>query len=205
MFSVVHAAILFPVTVELSQEFDVTIIKIAQFDSNMLLMIACIAYVLAPLATLYGKRAISIVSTAIMMTSDAWAAKAAGSYSSLLGARMLSGVGESGFSPPPNREEFSTTSAEIAPNSSSSNEADSLIEVNKDTQGEEYYGGSSSISILQRLYAHARRQSSSKGTDGPQTHAPKPARPSIVNLYPVFEGGSSNAYGSSRSNVSSCS
>jgi len=84
--------------------------------------------------------------------------------------------------PPPIREEFSTTSPQIAPNSSSSDEADSLIEVNKDTQGEEYYGGSSSISILQRLYARARRQSGSKRTDGPQTHAPKPAQPSIVNL-----------------------
>lgn len=77
-------------------------------------------------------------------------------------------------------EDFSAT-AEIPRNSSSSDEAESLIEVNKDTQGEEYYGGSSSISILQRLYTRARRQSSSKAADGP-THSPKPVQSSIVNL-----------------------
>lgn len=79
------------------------------------------------------------------------------------------------------REEYSTASGEIAVHSSSSDEVESLIEVNKDTQGEEYYGGSSSISILQRLYARARRQSSSRGTEDLKT-IPKSAQPSIVNL-----------------------
>jgi len=89
----------------------------------------------------------------------------------------------------PARQEFPTASPEIAANSSNSEEAESLIEVNKETQGEEYYGGSSSISILQRLYARARRQSSSKGTDDPKT-AVRPVQPSIVNLLhnPDFHG-----------------
>src|SRR5579862_1102331 len=97
VMSGVHAAILSPVTVELSQEFNVTITKIAQLSSNMLLMIAACSYLLAPIANIYGKRGIFVVSLATMMVSDIWASKAE-SYSSLLGARMLSGVGEASFS-----------------------------------------------------------------------------------------------------------
>lgn len=88
----VHATILSPVTVELATEFNVTITKIAQLSSDMLLMIACIAFLLAPIANVYGKRGIFVVCMLIQTAADAWACKAE-TYSSLLGARLLAGVG----------------------------------------------------------------------------------------------------------------
>lgn len=96
ILSGVHATILSPVTVELATEFNVTITKIAQLSSDMLLMVACSAFLLAPIANVYGKRGIFIVEIAIEMAADAWACKAE-SYSSLLGARMLSGVGMAAY------------------------------------------------------------------------------------------------------------
>jgi MFS family permease len=92
-----HAALLSPVTVELATDFNVTITKIAQLTSYMLLMIACVSYLNAPFANIFGKRPVFVAGVAIMMASDIWACKAQ-SYNSLLGARMLSGVGESSFS-----------------------------------------------------------------------------------------------------------
>jgi MFS family permease len=92
-----HAAILSPVTLELASEFDVTITKIAQLSSYMLLMIASTSFLNPPIANVYGKRAIFVIGVAILMVADIWAAKS-GSYNSLFGARMLSGVGESSFS-----------------------------------------------------------------------------------------------------------
>jgi hypothetical protein len=62
----------------------------------MLLLIACTAYIDAAASHVYGKRFIFIASLAIMMASDAWASKAA-NYGSLMGARILSGVGQSAF------------------------------------------------------------------------------------------------------------
>ena len=71
-----------------------------------------------------------------------------------------------------------------------SDESESLIDVNKDTHGEEYYGGSSSVAILQRLYTRARRQSSSNIRERqPQVNTSSDT-PSIVNLLhnPEFQG-----------------
>jgi hypothetical protein len=53
----------------------------------------------------------------------------------------------------------------------------SLIDVNNETHGVEYYGGSSSAAIFDRLYKHARRSSSH--------HSARPSasqKPSLVNL-----------------------
>src|SRR5271154_149235 len=52
----------------------------------------------------------------------------------------------------------------------------SLIDVNNETHGVEYYGGSSSVAILDRLYKRARRQSSNRH----RTSASH--KPSVVNL-----------------------
>jgi hypothetical protein len=51
-----------------------------------------------------------------------------------------------------------------------------LIDINNETHGVEYYGGSSSVAILDRLYKRARRQSSNRH----QTSASH--KPSVVNL-----------------------
>jgi hypothetical protein len=53
----------------------------------------------------------------------------------------------------------------------------SLIDVNNETHGVEYYGGSSSVAILDRLYKRARRQSTNY-----RAHAAASSKPSVVNL-----------------------
>lgn len=93
ILSGIHGPMLAPVTVELAVEFNVSLTASAQLGTYMLLLISGIAYIDAALANIYGKRAIFVVSMAILMASDAWGARAT-SYNSLLGARMLSGVGQ---------------------------------------------------------------------------------------------------------------
>jgi len=53
----------------------------------------------------------------------------------------------------------------------------SLIDINNETHGVEYYGGSSSVAILDRLYKRARRQSTNYSA-----HASTSNKPSVVNL-----------------------
>ena len=53
----------------------------------------------------------------------------------------------------------------------------SLIDVNNETHGVEYYGGSSSVAILDRLYKRARQQSTNR-----QRHTSTTSKPSVVNL-----------------------
>jgi hypothetical protein len=53
----------------------------------------------------------------------------------------------------------------------------SLIEVNKETHGVEYYGGSSSIAMVDQVFKRARRQSSNKKSSSSASH-----KPSVVNL-----------------------
>jgi len=53
----------------------------------------------------------------------------------------------------------------------------SLIDVNQETHGVEYYGGSSSVAILDRLYKRARRQSSHHHIRSSASN-----KPSVVNL-----------------------
>jgi hypothetical protein len=71
-----------------------------------------------------------------------------------------------------------------------SDESGSLIDVNKDTHGEKYYGGSSSVAILQRLYTRARRQSSSDARERQAQVNTTSETPSRVNLLhnPEFQG-----------------
>lgn len=53
----------------------------------------------------------------------------------------------------------------------------SLIDVNNETHGVEYYGGSSSVAILDRLYRRAKQQSANY-----RVHDSASQKPSIVNL-----------------------
>ena len=66
----------------------------------------------------------------------------------------------------------------------------SLIDVNNETHGVEYYGGSSSVAILDRLYKRARRQSTNY-----RPHESASNKPSVVNLLhnPDFHELSPNA------------
>ena len=53
----------------------------------------------------------------------------------------------------------------------------SLLDVNSETHGVEYYGGSSSVAILDRLYKRARRQSTNY-----RAHTSASNKPSVINL-----------------------
>lgn len=52
----------------------------------------------------------------------------------------------------------------------------SLIDINNETHGVEYYGGSSSIAILDRLYKRARQLAPNR------PHTTESSKPSVVNL-----------------------
>jgi MFS family permease len=92
----IHGPLLSPVTVQLSEEFGVSINAIAQLSSYMLLVIAVAAYIFAAWANVWGKRGVFVFAMATMVAADAWAACAQG-YNSLLGARIFSGVGQGAF------------------------------------------------------------------------------------------------------------
>jgi MFS family permease len=96
ILSGVHGPVIAPVTLDLATEFNKSLTAIAQLSSYMLLVLAGIAYIDSAVAHIYGKRAIFIFSMAILVIADAWASKA-GSYGSLLGARILSGAGQAAF------------------------------------------------------------------------------------------------------------
>jgi hypothetical protein len=96
ILSGVHNPILGPITLELVAEFNTSLNAVAQLSSYMLLLIALVAYIDAAVCHVYGKRAVFVVSMAVLMASDAWAAASSG-YGSLLGARILSGAGQAAF------------------------------------------------------------------------------------------------------------
>jgi len=96
ILSGIHGPVISPVTLQLVTEFDRSLTAISQLSSYMLLVIGGVAYLDAAIAHVYGKRAIFIVSMAILVAADTWASKA-GDYNSLLGARILSGAGQAAF------------------------------------------------------------------------------------------------------------
>jgi hypothetical protein len=75
---------------------------------------------------------------------------------------------------PPERMSTDDSIEDDAPSPPGANH--SLIDVNNETHGVEYYGGSSSVAILDRLYNRAQRQS----TNRQPTSASY--KPSVVNL-----------------------
>jgi hypothetical protein len=75
---------------------------------------------------------------------------------------------------PPNRVSGDESTEDDVPSPPGADH--SLIDVNNETRGIEYYGGSSSVAILDRLYKRARRQA----TNRPRTSASD--KPSVVNL-----------------------
>jgi len=93
ILSGIHGPMLAPVTVELAVDFNVSLTASAQLGTYMLLLVSGMGYIDAALSNVFGKRAIFVISVAILMASDAWGTRAT-SYNSLLGARMLSGVGQ---------------------------------------------------------------------------------------------------------------
>ncbi|KAF9894566.1 hypothetical protein FE257_006451 [Aspergillus nanangensis] len=81
---------------ELVERFHVSVNQVAQLTSYSLLVIAGCAYPYSVLSRKYGKRGPFLFALAVLVAADAWAGLAS-SYHSMLGARMLSGVGQSMF------------------------------------------------------------------------------------------------------------
>lgn len=96
ILSGIHGPILSPVTVDLSIEYGVSITAISQLSSYMTLSIGLFALAFSVIVTLLGKRGMTVVGALLLVVSDIWAAVATGYYS-LLGARILSGVGQAVF------------------------------------------------------------------------------------------------------------
>lgn len=97
----VHGPILGPVQISLGERFDKSATEIGHLTSYMLLVVALSTYVSNVVARIYGKRGIFLVALALLVAADAWAAHA-NTFNALLGARCLSGIGQSvyeGISP----------------------------------------------------------------------------------------------------------
>ncbi|KAK6373276.1 hypothetical protein LTS17_008295 [Exophiala oligosperma] len=86
----------FLLLISLAQRFDKSATEIAHLTSYMLLVVSLSTYVSNIIARIYGKRGIFIVALALLVAADAWAARAS-TFNSLLGARCMSGLGQSVF------------------------------------------------------------------------------------------------------------
>ncbi|OQV09744.1 hypothetical protein CLAIMM_13833 [Cladophialophora immunda] len=81
----------YPAFVEISVEFATPYAQVTELSSYLVLIIGCSNFVWVPLAVYYGKRPIFLVSSALLVASTAWAARAT-SFESLLAASALTGV-----------------------------------------------------------------------------------------------------------------
>lgn len=96
ILSTIHGPMLAPVTVILAEQYQRTIGEIAWLSSYMTLVLGAAAYPFSILIRKFGFRPFFLFGMATMLAADAWAA-CAQSYNSLLGARILSGLGQSVF------------------------------------------------------------------------------------------------------------
>ncbi|KAH6999403.1 major facilitator superfamily domain-containing protein [Ilyonectria destructans] len=96
ILSLLHGPILAPLTIELAINYGKSVGDIAQLTSYSLLSIAGSAYIYSILSRLFGKRGLFIFAIAVLIASDVWAGKAT-TFGSMMGARVLSGFGQSMF------------------------------------------------------------------------------------------------------------
>lgn len=96
VLSLVHSPILAPVTLELAMEYNKTIADISHLTLYSLLAVCICAYLFSILSRRYGKRGLFLLAIAILLASDVWAGKA-NSFESMMGARVVSGVGQAMF------------------------------------------------------------------------------------------------------------
>ncbi|PNS16810.1 hypothetical protein CAC42_4774 [Sphaceloma murrayae] len=96
ILALIHGPILAPITVNLVVEYNRSLNDIAQLTSYMLLVIGSFSYIFSVLSRKLGKRGLYLIAMVVLIASDAWAATA-GTYNALLGARLVSGVGQAMF------------------------------------------------------------------------------------------------------------
>ena len=92
----IHGPMVAPITLTLAATYNRSINDVAQLSSYMLLVIAGMAYVYSAVSRVYGKRPVFVFSLVLLVVSDAWASVAK-DYGSMMGARCLSGAGQSAF------------------------------------------------------------------------------------------------------------
>ncbi|OCL05542.1 MFS general substrate transporter [Glonium stellatum] len=96
VLSGVHGPLLSPVTIQLATKYNTTITSISQLSSYMTLAIGIFAYMFSVITRTFGKRGVTVLGCLILVIADSWAAGAT-SYGSLMGARVLSGIGQAVF------------------------------------------------------------------------------------------------------------
>lgn len=96
ILSGIHGPILSPVAIQLAEEFNTSINAIAQLSSYQVLGVGIFAYVDSVIVRIFGKRGIIVCGCALLLAADGWAAGAQ-SYSSLMGARVVSGIAQASF------------------------------------------------------------------------------------------------------------
>lgn len=91
-----HTPALAPMTIELAEQYQVSVADVARLTSYISIVVGPFAYVASVFSRMFGKRALFIFGAIIFVASDIWAARAK-SYNSLLGARLLSGIPQAIF------------------------------------------------------------------------------------------------------------
>lgn len=76
----------------IAQELGVSVDTLSESTAWAVLTIALCLYIISPLAKIWGRRSLFVASSAIMLATSIWGAVAA-NYPSLLGARIVGGIG----------------------------------------------------------------------------------------------------------------
>lgn len=76
--------------------FGVSLTDVTLLNGALVMALGVSAYLCGPLATLYGRRVVYLATTLVMLVGCVWASYAGG-YRSLLGARVLQGLGMGAF------------------------------------------------------------------------------------------------------------
>lgn len=81
-----------PGFVQIAQQLDVSLSVLSESTAWAVLAIGLSLFFISPFAKVYGRRPMFLFSSVIMLGTSIWGAMAT-NYSSLLGARVLAGVG----------------------------------------------------------------------------------------------------------------
>ncbi|KAJ4387921.1 hypothetical protein N0V93_008524 [Gnomoniopsis smithogilvyi] len=81
-----------PGFVQIAQQLDVSIAILSESTAWAVLAIGLSLFIISPLAKIYGRRPMFLFSSVVMLGTSIWGAMAT-DYPSLLGARVLAGVG----------------------------------------------------------------------------------------------------------------
>lgn len=81
-----------PGFVQIAQQLDITVEVLSESTAWAVFTIGLSLFIISPLAKIYGRRPMFLFSSLIMLATSIWGAVAS-NYSSLLGARVVAGLG----------------------------------------------------------------------------------------------------------------